>query len=251
MPEIAVTALSHDGLMRDHNEDSLVVGSWTLCAATTTPTPTPQTLNFPIGEPVVAAVADGLGGHPAGEYASSFAVRYLAWAGPRLTDEAAVRAALVDCNLDVYAEAERHRERVGMGTTIAGVVVTGADVIVFNVGDSRVYRVESTGLMLLSTDDSESPGIFGRRSPVLTQCLGGSLTAESIKPHVHTHPLAARTRYLICSDGLTDAVDDDDAIAAVLRDHEGAKAAVTLWRAAMEAGAPDNVTLALVEISAS
>jgi PPM family protein phosphatase len=68
MQYVAVSALSHDGLVRDHNEDSLAVGPWTLCAATTL---TPQTIYLPIGAPVVVAVADGLGGHPAGEQASS------------------------------------------------------------------------------------------------------------------------------------------------------------------------------------
>jgi serine/threonine protein phosphatase PrpC len=59
-----VTALSHAGLVRDHNEDSLVIGQWTLCAAETE---TPQTLVFPIASPLVVAVADGLGGHPGGD----------------------------------------------------------------------------------------------------------------------------------------------------------------------------------------
>ena len=55
-----VTALSHAGLVRDHNEDSLVIGQWTLCAAETE---TPQNLVFPLASPLVVAVADGLGGH--------------------------------------------------------------------------------------------------------------------------------------------------------------------------------------------
>lgn len=238
-----VTALSHDGLVRDHNEDSLVASSWTLCASTTL---TPQTLFFPLSDPVVVAVADGLGGHAAGEEASSLVVRHLAWAGPGLTDEPAVHDALVACNAEVFAEAARHEDRTAMGTTVAGVVLADETAIVFNVGDSRVYRFVDAEVTQLSVDDNE-PAVFGRRSSVLTQSLGGSNESEPVEPHVSSHPLTAGARFLVCSDGLTDTVDDD-AIAEILREHEGGRAAFALWRAAIEAGAPDNVTLALVEV---
>lgn len=80
MTYIAVTALSHPGAVRDHNEDSLVAGPWTLCA---TVTENPQTLFFPLGTPLIAAVADGLGGHPGGEVASALVARQLAQTGLR------------------------------------------------------------------------------------------------------------------------------------------------------------------------
>src|SRR3954447_19659421 len=117
----AVTALSHDGLVRGHNEDSVVAGPWTICAATTM---TPQTFYVPIGDPVVVAVADGLGGHPAGEEGSSLAGRMLARVSPTLTDEAAVRDALSACNDLIHAEASLDPERAAMGTTVAGVAIT-------------------------------------------------------------------------------------------------------------------------------
>src|SRR5258706_15572237 len=79
MTYIAVTALSHPGAVRDNNEDSLVAGPWTLCA---TVTENPQTLFFPLGTPLVAAVADGLGGHPGGGGASAPGARPPAPSGP-------------------------------------------------------------------------------------------------------------------------------------------------------------------------
>jgi serine/threonine protein phosphatase PrpC len=245
MQYVAVSALSHDGLMRDHNEDGLVVGPWTLCAATTL---TPQTIYLPIGAPVVVAVADGLGGHPAGEEASSLAVRWLARAAPSLTDEAAIREALNACNEVVYTEAAPYPERTAMGTTIAGVVVTEQAVVVFNIGDSRVYVLDDAGLVQLSTDDNEPPAPGQPRSSVVTQTLGGGVDYARVDPHISTRPLTDAARYLICSDGLTDAVDDAG-IADILSSHEGGSAAFELWKATIEAGAPDNITVALVEIA--
>jgi len=247
MHYVAVSALSHDGLVRDHNEDSLVVGPWTLCAATTL---TPQTIYLPIGAPVVVAVADGLGGHPAGEQASSIAVRWLARAAASLTDEAAIREALVACNEVVHAEAAPFPERTMMGTTIAGLVVTEQAIVVFNVGDSRVYVLDDAGLVQLSTDDNEAPAPAPgqRRSSVVTQALGGRVDAAPIEPHISTRALAGAARYLICSDGLTDAVSDT-AITAILRRHDGGAAAFELWKATIAAGAPDNISVALVEIA--
>ena len=111
---VAVSALSHVGLVRDSNEDSLVAGPWTLCA---TQTESPQTLAFPVGTPLVVAVADGLGGHPGGELASSLVVRLLARAGPSLDGEGAIRDVLEQCN---RAAATRIDAPVASNRTAAG-----------------------------------------------------------------------------------------------------------------------------------
>ena len=242
---LEVSALSHDGLVRGHNEDSLVVGPWTLCAATTL---SPQTLYFPVGDPVVVAVADGLGGHPGGEEASSLAVSHLARIGAGLVDEDAILEAVLACNDVVNAEASRHPDRVAMGTTLAGIVVTDELVFTFNVGDSRVYLVDGTRLERLSTDDNEPALPGGRRSSVVTQSLGGTVLARPVAPHISSRPLADGSRFLVCSDGLTDAVDEPE-IAAILDEHDGGRSIFELWRATIEAGAPDNVTIALAEVS--
>jgi hypothetical protein len=107
-----VTALSHAGLVRDHNEDSLVIGQWTLCAAETE---TPQTLVFPIASPLVVAVADGLGGHPGGDVASSLVVRELARAAPTLDSEQSLRDVLNSCNRALYGIAADQPMLMAMG----------------------------------------------------------------------------------------------------------------------------------------
>ncbi|WP_069173961.1 PP2C family protein-serine/threonine phosphatase [Streptomyces griseus] len=246
MPFITVTALSHPGLVRDHNEDSLAAGPWTLCG---TVTENPQTLGFPLGSPLVVAVADGLGGQPAGEVASSLVVRRLAALSPALDSEQAVRDALDVCNRAVYADAERDPDLTGMGTTVAGVVILGRDVIVFNVGDSRVLDAPAThaALRRVSVDDSPPPAPGRRTTPVVTQALGGASRFSAITPHVRTEPLTTGERYLVCTDGLTDPVPEHT-LDTVLRAHDGGHAAFRLWKSAIDAGGPDNITLALIDV---
>ncbi|MEU2295822.1 PP2C family protein-serine/threonine phosphatase [Streptomyces antibioticus] len=247
MPHVAVTALSHPGLLRDRNEDSLVAGPWTLCA---TVTENPQTLVFPLGSPLVVAVADGLGGHPRGDVASGLVVRRLASVGPVLTDESTVRDTLDTCNRAVYQAAggDAGGDLAGMGTTVAGVVVRADDLLVFNVGDSRVLAVRDDGLRQVSVDDSPPLAPGQRTTSVVTQCLGGSPDFRPVQAHVTAFPLAHGDRYLVCSDGLTDPVPPDT-IEEVLREYDDARAAFELWKAAMAEGGPDNITLALLRIS--
>ncbi|MEV8324484.1 PP2C family serine/threonine-protein phosphatase [Kitasatospora sp. NPDC056731] len=247
---IAVSALSHEGLVRQHNEDSLTVGPWTLCA---TVTGNPQTLLFPLGPPCVVAVADGLGGHPGGEVASALVARRLAADGAGLDSEEAVREELQDCNRAVYAAAAGEPELAAMGTTVAGLVLLPGRAVSFNVGDSRVYQVAPDGLHRVSVDDSPPLPPGRRTTSVVTQTLGGSLGLTFVEPHVRAAPLAAGDRYLVCSDGLTDPVPEEELAALLARPHDGSdradgRAAFELWKAAIAAGGPDNITLALVRI---
>ncbi|MFD4400716.1 PP2C family protein-serine/threonine phosphatase [Kitasatospora sp. NPDC058397] len=247
---IAVSALSHEGLVRQHNEDSLTVGPWTLCA---TVTGNPQTLLFPLGPPCVVAVADGLGGHPGGEVASALVARRLAADGAGLDSEEAVREELQDCNRAVYAAAAGEPELAAMGTTVAGLVLLPGRAVAFNVGDSRVYQVTPDGLHRVSVDDSPPLPPGRRTTSVVTQTLGGSLGLTFVEPHVRAAPLAAGDRYLVCSDGLTDPVPEEELAALLARPHDGSdradgRAAFELWKAAIAAGGPDNITLALVRI---
>lgn len=245
MRYVTVSALSHDGLVRDHNEDSLALGPWTTCATTTL---TPQTLVFPIDTSLMVAVADGLGGHPHGELASTLVVQELSRRASWLTDDASVRSALDDCNSAVYDAADRDPARMGMGTTVAGVVLAAGNVVVFNVGDSRVYGVNDHGLARLSVDDSPPLEPGETTTSIVTQTMGGSVSHIPVDPHITTLPLTPPGRYLVCTDGLTDAIDED-AIGSLLGRHVGLEAAVELWRAAMQAGGPDNITLAVIEVT--
>jgi PPM family protein phosphatase len=240
-----VTALSHSGLVRDHNEDSLVIGPWTLCAGETE---TPQTLVFPIRTPLIVAVADGLGGHPGGDVASSLVVRELARAGQVLTSEAELRDVLQACNRAVYSVAEDRPSLTAMGTTIAGVLVNPDHVFAFNVGDSRVYSFGADGLQRISMDDSPPLEPGQQYTTIVTQTLGGGDTYTPVDPHISTNPVSPDVRWLVCTDGVSDLIPDDT-IADLVGKHDDSRAAFELWKAAIEAGGPDNITLAIVRIA--
>ncbi|MPY47509.1 PP2C family protein-serine/threonine phosphatase [Streptomyces acidicola] len=247
MTYVAVSALSHPGLIRDRNEDSLVVGPWTLCA---TATENPQTLVFPLGTPLVVAVADGLGGQPGGEVASALVVRRLASTGPVLTNEEDVREALHACNREVYAAADDGDVDglATMGTTVAGAVILPESLLAFNVGDSRVFAAPRDGLLQVSVDDNPPLEPGQRTTSIVTQCLGGTSKYRAVTPHVTAAPLAPGDRYLICTDGLTDPLPND-VIDELLREYDDGRAAFELWKAAIAAGGPDNITLALARVA--
>jgi len=134
-----------------------------------------------------------------------------------------------------------------MGTTVAGIVLTAERVLAFNVGDSRVYATSGGGLRQLSTDDR--PTAPGLPASVVTQTLGGHDELTDIDPHLAPSPLAPDTSYLICTDGLSDPVPAG-VLEAVLGQHQDGRAVFELWKAAIEAGGPDNITMALVRLGA-
>ena len=240
-----VTALSHAGLVRDHNEDSLVIGQWTLCAAETE---TPQTLVFPLASPLLVAVADGLGGHPGGDVASSLVVRDLARAGPTLDSEERLRDAVNACNKALYGIAADEPLLLAMGTTVAGVLLIADQVFVFNVGDSRVYMHGPDGLRQVSVDDSPPLAPGQEHTVMVTQTLGGGLSYTEIEPHIAAFPQSTEVRWLICSDGVSDLVRDET-LSELLQESEDSQAVFEVWKAAIEAGGHDNITLALVRVA--
>ena len=240
-----VTALSHAGLVRDHNEDSLVIGQWTLCAGETE---TPQTLVFPVASPVVVAIADGLGGHPGGDVASSLVVRELARAAPALDGEQSLRDVLNACNRALYGIAADQPRLMAMGTTVAGALLTSDQVFAFNVGDSRVYAHGADGLQLVSVDDSPPLAPGQEHTVLVTQTLGGGLSYTDVEPHVAPFSQSTDVRWLICSDGLSDLVPDET-LNDLLKESDDSRAAFELWKAAIEAGGHDNITLALVRVA--
>ncbi|WP_206448269.1 PP2C family protein-serine/threonine phosphatase [Agrococcus sp. KRD186] len=227
------SATTHEGMRRRVNEDSVVAA-------------------FP-----AFIVADGMGGHDAGDVASSAAIRpFQAMKGRELPSPARVERAVDDAFAAVGAVAEE-----GAGTTLAGAVLVEMDGIahwlVVNVGDSRVYLVENGTLRQLSVDHSLVQELIdsGLLSPrgrerhaerhVITRALGGGQDSD---PDLWALPAERGHRLLVCSDGLPDELRDEQ-IAWILSLHASpAAAADALVDAALERGARDNVSVVVVDV---
>jgi serine/threonine protein phosphatase PrpC len=152
------------------------------------------------------------------------------------------------CNRALYDIGADQSMLMAMGTTVAGVLLTSDQVFAFNVGDSRVYTHGSDGLRQVSVDDRPPLAPGQEHTAIVTQTLGGGLTYADVEPHVSPFPQSTEVRWLICSDGLSDLVDDE-ALSDLLEESEDSRAAFELWKAAMEAGGTDNITLALVRVA--
>lgn len=234
---------THRGRVRDHNEDSV------------------------LAEGTVAVVADGMGGHAAGEVASAIVTETVAEllqpeveGSPRRAD---VVAALERANERIRESARRHREQAGMGTTATGMALVAdgdrEQWAVFNVGDSRVYRLVAGALEQLTTDHSEvqemvQAGVISQEEAAvhpLRNLITRSLGLDPM-PEVDVRLLPAEPgeRFLVCSDGLSNELSSD-AMAAIVAGATGPQeAADALVRAAVEAGGRDNVTVVVLETEA-
>lgn len=214
----------------------------------------------------VFAVADGMGGHLAGDLASALATARLGGLGEfaELSPDHVV-AALDAANADILAAADSAAdpgaERAGMGTTVTGLCLVqvggAAHWLVFNIGDSRVYRLADERLVRLTVDHSEVEELVaaGRITPeqarnhplrnVVTRALG---TDPAPAADLWVFPCTPGERFLACSDGLTTELTEDE-IAGVLRaEPDPRRAAAALVAGAVAAGGRDNVTAVVVDL---
>jgi serine/threonine protein phosphatase PrpC len=237
---VEVTAFTHRGRVRDANEDSITVAGWVADVEMTGLRRSRHTL----AEPLLCAVADGMGGHAAGEVASRYTIKRLAGESFAGADPAAVAGTLHAVNRELYATMLAKPAYRGMGTTVVGLLLTEPRLVWFNVGDSRLYRWRDGALQQVSIDDTPA----GARSGALIQCLGGSVMFYDIEPHVGAEDLPVPSRWLLCSDGLTDMVTDPEIAETLALDDEAAGG--RLFELAMAAGGHDNFSIVLASVAA-
>jgi serine/threonine protein phosphatase PrpC len=190
-----------------------------------------------------------MGGHNDGEAASLLVARSLARRLPAF-DHDKIGASVRAVNAELYAHVGENPTLAGMGSTAVGLAVHDKSLSIFNVGDSRAYRLGDRKLLQLSVDDSLvqnwQPGSGVARSSVLTQCFGGRPTFTDIEPHLLIEPCVPGSTYLLCSDGLYETLTEAQMVELIGPDLQAS--AVALLRAALELRAKDNVTIALVRI---
>jgi len=225
---------THPGRKRRHNEDSYVV------------------------EPPVFAVADGMGGAKAGEVASGLAASALKETGTDGSGEERVTQLIQEANRRVFRRANEDREASGMGTTMTVALVEDGRVVFGHVGDSRAYLIREGSIEQLTDDHSLVAELVrsGRLTPeeaeahpqrsVITRAVG---TEPDVDVDTFTIEPEDGDLFLICSDGLTDMVDDGTIIDAIERHRDDLdEAAKALVGAANRVGGEDNITVLLVEV---
>ena len=222
------------GCLRDHNEDSLIVA------------------------PPLFAVADGMGGHAAGEVASEIAVDVLAERAPQHPDGEQLGRAVEDANRAVMQAAREGRGREGMGTTMTAGMLEGERLVIAQVGDSRAYLLHQGALQQLTRDHSLMADMIeaGQLTPeearthpnrsVITRALGSD---EHLRPDIYEINVETGDRLLVCSDGLSTMLRDADIERTLCRVQDPQRCATQLVNEAIAAGGHDNVTVIVADVT--
>ena len=250
---LEMASATHTGMVRAHNEDSIG-------------------MDPNIG---LAVLADGMGGYNAGEVASGIAVALITKEtrdtvsrippyekdreDGELTAAKILRNVSARANGSIFQAANSQPQYAGMGTTLVAALLCDNQITVAHVGDSRLYRLRDDKLAQLTRDHSllqeqiDSGMItkeMARRSQnknLVTRAVG---VEDTVLLETHLHEVQTGDVYLLCSDGLSDMVDDAG-IAQLLQTHDSIESAgPALVEAANEAGGKDNISLILVRATA-
>jgi PPM family protein phosphatase len=228
MRTAVVSAAGSDaGIIRSGNEDSAYNGRW------------------------LFAVADGMGGHAAGEVASAIAIETIA-RYDSLTPQghlvAVLGEAVREANQAIRVRAESDPETYGMGTTLTAMLWSEETFALAHIGDSRAYRLRSGQFRQLTEDHSlgnlvsKAPSAL---APIISRYLDGR---PDRSPDLAIREALAGDRYLLCSDGLTAVVPDTAIHEAVSSDASPEQTVSQLIKLANSSGGPDNVTVILIDV---
>jgi PPM family protein phosphatase len=253
MSDLSITfaALSDVGLARENNEDAFQV---TDLSTGGTFDANPSQATFNVGaRGALLALSDGMGGHAGGEIASAVVIesmrKALQAADGGGQAEQKLEAAIRGANKDVAATAERRNKR-GMGATLTAVLVDDSGAYVAEVGDSRAYLLRAGRLKQLTRDQSlvqlmldsgmctKEEAETSPQKNILLQAMGSTRDIHAAIGHVS---LRQRDKMLLCSDGVSNAISDEE-LRDILDANPPAAACSRLIELANERGGDDNVT---------
>jgi protein phosphatase len=226
------------GLVRSNNEDSAHVG------------------------PRLVAVADGMGGLPAGELASDLVIKALAPLDDAADDADPLQlltAAVEDGNNRVADMVDEDPVREGMGTTVTALLLSDGRLGLVHVGDSRCYLMHDGVLEQVTRDDTLVQSLVDRGALTPAQARAHpqrSLVTQAVQGRPMTisgGTLEVRDgdRYMLCSDGLSDVVTDEAIAQALASYPEPQECAEQLVKLAVQAGGPDNITVIVADVTAA
>jgi len=242
-----VAALTDVGRLRDHNEDNLGV----------------------LDTEHLYVVADGMGGHAAGEVASQIAIESLldyvresSEGGDATVVESLLEAGIKRANLRIFEQGSQDSTRKGMGTTIVALKIEEETAHLAHVGDSRIYLYRGDELMLMTRDHSwyadllaskhnfnpQTLAYAARYKNVITRALG---MEEIVEVDLNTLSVLPGDIFLLCSDGLHDMLPDEEISLILSRDEPLDARCQELINAANNAGGQDNISIILVRASQS
>lgn len=215
--------------------------------------------------PQLIAVADGMGGHAAGEVASRIAVETLQSLSQTLTardiDEDSIEDLLMhslhSIDFKIAETADEEIEKRGMGTTLTALLIREQTISLLHVGDSRCYRLRGNTLEQLSNDHTviqelleqgaitQAEALEHPQRSMLTQALRGD---GDVTPVLQVYEVKKGDRYLLCSDGLSGVLSDKE-IKIALKKSDKDEVVNFLVNATLSNGAPDNVTVLVADIT--
>lgn len=245
--QILYSASCHVGKKRDTNQDNLWCSNQYL-DVTNTGLQESMSGYIPVSKVPLFAVFDGMGGEQKGEYASYIAAKTLDEnCGDRLRFESVtfLRNVCRQMNSKICKFQQENNVR-SMGTTGAIVLFGKEKVTICNIGDSRVYRLNNGELKQISVDHVQDRVMVGTKPP-LTQCLGISEQEFIIEPYIAQGEYKKSDKYLICSDGLTDMVSEEQ-IQKIMQESATEKCSELLLQEALNNGGKDNITVIVCEI---
>jgi protein phosphatase len=207
-------------------------------------------------------VADGMGGHAGGDIASAITAQHVATADEPVENSQQAEQRLIDCiwqaNQKLSASVQEHSDLAGMGTTFSGMLIHGTSVSIGHIGDSRIYLARDGVVKQITTDHtfvqrlvdtgriSEEEALVHPRRSVLMRVLGD--VEQFPEVDLETFETKPGDRWMVCSDGLSGVIPEGLMHRIMLSKSNVQEATDLLVGEALEFGAPDNVTVVLVDV---